>query len=238
MDNNNLEKFSQIINVNFNNLEVLKEALTHRSYVNEHKGEDIKHNERLEFLGDAVLELSVTKFLYTKYPEFMEGDLTSFRAALVKTESLSEEANRLGFGEYLLMSKGEESTGGRERQYILANSVEAVIGAIYIDQGFEIADNFILENICYKAEDIIKNRKDIDAKSRLQEITQEEYKVTPQYQLISSSGPDHNKVFEMGVYLNEKLLASGNGKSKQEAEQSAAQKAINDWKELKSSILN
>ena len=136
MENNEkILKLSQIIEVKFNNWSLLTEALTHRSYVNEHKDEVLVHNERLEFLGDAVLELSITKFLFNNYADFMEGDLTSFRAALVKTESLAEEAVRLGFGEFLLMSKGEETTGGRERQYILANSVEAIIGAIYQDQG-------------------------------------------------------------------------------------------------------
>jgi len=237
MENNEkILKLSQIIEVKFNNWSLLTEALTHRSYVNEHKDEVLVHNERLEFLGDAVLELSITKFLFNNYADFMEGDLTSFRAALVKTESLAEEAVRLGFGEFLLMSKGEETTGGRERQYILANSVEAIIGAIYQDQGFEIADAFILKNIAYKAEKIIQSRSDIDSKSKLQEITQEDFKVTPNYQLLSAKGPDHNKIFEMGAYLNEKLMATGTGKSKQEAEQSAAKKVIENWDSIKQKL--
>lgn len=237
MDNlSKLEQLSQIIGVKFNNWNLLTEALTHRSYVNEHKEESLSHNERLEFLGDAVLELSITKFLFNTYSDFMEGDLTSFRAALVKTESLAEEALRLNFGDFLLMSKGEESTGGRERQYILANSVEAIIGAIYQDQGFDVADEFILKNIAYKADKIIQNRSDIDSKSKLQEITQEGFKITPNYQLISAKGPDHNKIFEMGAYLVDKLMASGTGKSKQEAEQNAAKKVIENWDSIKTKL--
>jgi len=237
MDNlSKLEQLSQIIGVKFNNWNLLTEALTHRSYVNEHKEESLSHNERLEFLGDAVLELSITKFLFNTYSDFMEGDLTSFRAALVKTESLAEEALRLNFGDFLFMSKGEESTGGRERQYILANSVEAIIGAIYQDQGFDVADEFILKNIAYKADKIIQNRSDIDSKSKLQEITQEGFKITPNYQLISAKGPDHNKIFEMGAYLGDKLMASGTGKSKQEAEQNAAKKVIENWDSIKTKL--
>jgi len=232
----NLKLLSKALQVEFKNQDLLIEAITHRSYVNEHKTENLNHNERLEFLGDAVLELSVTRFLFNNYKEFMEGDLTSFRAALVKTESLAEEAVRLKLGDFVLMSKGEESTGGRTRQYILANTVEAIIGGIYQDQGFEVADKFIIENISYKAENIIKSRSDIDAKSKLQEITQEQYKVTPIYQLIDAKGPDHNKIFEMGVYLNDVLLAQGSGKSKQEAEQSAARLTLQNWDETKKVI--
>lgn len=214
--------------------EIFTEALTHRSYINEVKDLSITHNERLEFLGDAVLELAVTKYLYDNYPDQNEGTLTSFRAALVKTESLALEAKKLQLGDYILMSKGEEATGGRLRPYILANTMEAVIGAIYLTLGFEEAEKFILEKICYKIEAIVAERSDLDAKSRLQELAQEKVKVTPAYKLITASGPDHNKVFQMGVYIGETLFGTGEGKSKQEAEQAAAVQAMNSWDELES----
>jgi len=221
-----LKVIEKLIGFSFINKELLIEALTHKSYLNENRSISSKNNERLEFLGDAVLELSVTRYLFVIYPEFMEGDLTSFRAALVKTESLAEEAFRLRLGDFIFMSKGEESTGGRTRQYILANTVEAIIGAIYLDQGYELADKFILEHICYKAEKIISERSDIDSKSKLQEIVQEKLRITPTYELISAIGPDHNKIFEMGVYTGDNLITTGKGKSKQEAEQDAAKKAL------------
>ncbi|MBE2281410.1 MAG: ribonuclease III [Ignavibacteriaceae bacterium] len=213
---------------------VFTEALTHRSYINEIKDTNLSHNERLEFLGDAVLELAVTKFLFKTYPDQNEGTLTSFRAALVKTESLALEAKKLDLGLYILMSKGEEATGGRQRPYILANTMEAIIGAIYLTNGFEAAESFILDKICYKIDAIVSERSDLDAKSRLQELAQERVKITPVYKLLSASGPDHNKVFTMGIYIGDNLFGSGEGKSKQEAEQVAAQEAINSWEDLQS----
>jgi ribonuclease III len=210
------------------------EALTHRSYINETKNIELKHNERLEFLGDAVLELAVTKYLFNTYPEKNEGILTSFRAALVKTESLALEAKKMNLGEYIQMSKGEEATGGRTRPYILANTMEAIIGAIYLSVGFEAAESFIVEKICYKTKSIVDERLDLDAKSKLQELAQDKVKVTPAYKLISASGPDHNKIFVMGVYIEDNLFGSGEGKSKQEAEQVAALQAITDWEDLES----
>lgn len=227
-----IEFIEKVLNLKTTEVETFVEALTHRSYINEVKDPNLKHNERLEFLGDAVLELSVTKYLFNNYPEYNEGTLTSFRAALVKTESLALEAKKLDLGEYILMSKGEEATGGRQRPYILANTMEATIGAIYLTLGFEEADKFIVEKICYKIESIIAERSDLDPKSKLQELSQERVKVTPTYKLISSIGPDHNKIFEMGVYINEFLFGKGEGKSKQEAEQAAALEAINNWKDL------
>lgn len=208
------------------------EALTHRSYLNETKNYSQSHNERLEFLGDAVLELVVTRYLFHNYPEFNEGTLTSFRAALVKTESLALEAKKLEIGELILMSKGEEATGGRSRPYILANTMEAIIGAIYLSFGFEEVEKFIVENICYKTSKIVSERSDLDAKSKLQELSQERVKITPAYKLIEANGPDHNKNFVMGVYIGELLFGTGSGKSKQEAEQGAALEAIKDWEEL------
>ncbi len=220
------------LKLNTTDLETFKEALTHRSYINEVKDSSLKHNERLEFLGDAVLELAVTKYLFKNYPDQNEGTLTSFRAALVKTESLALEAKKLDLGEYILMSKGEEATGGRQRPYILANTMESIIGAIYLTLGFEEAEKFILEKICYKIETIVAERSDLDAKSRLQELAQDRVKITPVYKLISASGPDHNKIFQMGIYIGENLFGAGEGKSKQEAEQVAALEAIKNWEDL------
>ena len=211
---------------------LLLEALTHRSYLNEMKDPEIKHNERIEFIGDAVLELVVTEFLFKKYPNLPEGVLTSYRAALVKTESLAEEARRLGLGEYILMSRGEEHTGGRDRTYILANTMEAIIGAIYLSTGYEDSKDFIEKNISYKIDKIAENRSDIDSKSKLQEISQELTKITPNYELINASGPDHDKIFEIKVFIGDFEFGVGTGKSKQEAQQDAARVALEDWNNL------
>ncbi len=207
----------------------LKIALTHRSFHNEAK-EQVEHNERYEFLGDAVLELVATEYLFSQYPTLSEGVLTSYRSALVKTESLAEEAKRLQLGTYILMSKGEDMSGGRTRLYILANTVESIIGAIYLSLGYDAAKAFISENILYKLEDIINNNKDIDSKTKLQELSQEQMRITPTYDLVRAYGPDHDKVFKMSVSIGEKVLATGSGKSKQEAEQNAAKTALNAWK--------
>lgn len=221
------------INLKINN-ELLDEALTHRSFLNELKDNVRKNNERLEFIGDAVLELVVTDFLFNKYPEKQEGVLTSYRSALVKTESLAEEARRLEIGKYLKMSKGEEMTGGRDRTYLLANTIEAIIGAIYLSSGFEEAKKFILLNICYKIEKIEANEEYIDAKSKLQELSQEQRKITPIYELETSTGPDHDKIFEVAVRIGENIFGRGSGKSKQEAQQNAAKVALDNWDELTS----
>ena len=227
-----IDKLLKKIKLNFNNTVLLEEALTHRSFINENNGTK-NHNERLEFLGDAVLELVVTELLFNNYPDKPEGDLTSFRAALVRTESLAYEAKKINLGESIFMSYGEEATGGRKRQYILANTMEALIGAIYLDQGYKCTEDFIKKHIYYKIEDIIKNRLDIDSKSKLQEISQEELRITPTYILINEEGPDHNKIFTMGVKINETVLARGAGDSKQKAEQNAATKALENWENLK-----
>ena len=205
---------------------LLAEALTHRSYLNEHRGYAGAHNERLEFLGDAVLELASTDFLFKKFPAKPEGELTSYRAALVNTVSLSESAQTLGVGEFLLLSKGEAKDTGRARDVILADAFEAIIGALYLDAGYSAAEAFILKNICAKIDEVIAKRAYQDAKSHFQEAAQEKRGITPRYETLSEVGPDHAKVFTVGVFIGEKEIAKGEGKSKQEAEQAAAQAGL------------
>ncbi|MCD5381404.1 MAG: ribonuclease III [Candidatus Pacebacteria bacterium] len=222
----NLEKLQKLLNVEFTDTKVLLSAVTHRSYLNEHREADWDHNERLEFLGDAVLELVTTDYLYKKYADKPEGELTAVRAALVNTVSLSAASEELGINDYLLMSKGEAKDVGRARQYILANVFEACIGAIYMDQGYEVAREFIASRLFGKTEEIVKDRLWQDAKSRFQEMAQEHVSVTPTYETISQEGPDHHRVFTVGVFLKNELVAKGNGRSKQEAEQKAAEKGV------------
>lgn len=214
------------INTEFTDKELLKQAFTHRSFINENKNTTQEHNERLEFLGDAVLELITTSFLFKKYPKRNEGELTSFRAALVNTNSLSEVALKLGFNDFLLLSRGESRDTGRARQYILADTFEAVIGAIYLDQGYDAADTFITENLLSLTEEIVKTGSWIDAKSHFQEKSQEMLSITPLYETILEEGPDHNKYFTVAVKIKDETVATGKGKSKQEAEQEAAQNAL------------
>ncbi|MDQ6985155.1 MAG: ribonuclease III [Candidatus Dojkabacteria bacterium] len=231
-----IKKFQDVLNFQFNNFDLLIEALTHRSYINENKEEDTSNNERLEFIGDAVLELVTTEYLFHKYPNKPEGDLTSFRSALVRTESLAEESTKLGVGEFIRMSKGEESTGGRERSYILANTFEAITGAIYLDQGYDKAREYLMSTVLKKTEEIVENRLDIDPKSKLQEMSQEIIKETPSYKLKSSTGPDHSKTFTMCLVINDIELTTGKGKSKQEAEQNAAKAALDSWQEIEEKL--
>lgn len=214
------------LGLSFNNLGLLTEALTHRSYLNENRTTSGKHNERLEFLGDAVLELCVTHFLFLRFPHKPEGDLTAFRAALVNTYSLAETAEGLGVNDMLLLSKGEKKDVGRARQIILANAFEAILGAIYLDQGYEAVEAFVAKNLYPKIETVIQNRTWQDAKSQFQEVAQEKKSVTPTYKTIKESGPDHDKQFTVGVFLADKEIARGDGKSKQEAEQAAAHAAL------------
>ena len=221
-----LGKLQKILRVDFTDTTVLLSAITHRSYLNEHREATWDHNERLEFLGDAVLELVVTDFLFAKYPEKPEGELTAVRAALVNTVSLSAASEQLGVNDYLLMSKGEAKDVGRARQYILANAFEACIGAIYIDQGYDAAKGFIAERLFPKTEEIVRKRLWQDAKSRFQELSQEHASVTPTYETVGQSGPDHDRVFTVGVFLRREKIAEGIGRSKQEAEQQAAERAI------------
>jgi len=218
------------IKISIKDESLFEKAFTHRSYLNENK--DLRSNERLEFLGDAVLELVVSEYLFETYTNYQEGDLTSFRAAVVRTESLAEEATRLGLGKFLFMSKGEEASGGRERPYILANTFEALLGAIYLDSGMSKVKEFIIKNVCYKLDEVIKNRLDIDPKSKLQELSQEELKETPIYELVEAWGPDHDKKFIMAAMINEIKIAEAEGESKQKAEQNAAQIALDSWNEI------
>ena len=219
-------KFEKKLNITFKDKDLLMQAFLHRSYLNENKGLKMDHNERLEFLGDAVLELVVTEFLFAKYPKKPEGDLTSYRAALVNTVTLSGVAGDLGMNDFLLLSKGESKDTGRARQYILANTFESFVGALYLDGGYENAKDFIAKNLFPLTDEIVEKGLWQDAKSRFQEIAQEKMSITPQYKTVQEVGPDHAKNFIVGVYLNEKKVGEGEGKSKQEAEQAAAQSAL------------
>jgi len=212
--------------VEFKDKGLLKRAFTHRSYLNENPSECVKHNERLEFLGDAVLELASTEFLFSKFPEKAEGEMTSLRAAMVNTKMISEVAGELGFGGYLLLSKGEEKEDGRARQSILADTFEAVVGAIFIDQGYDTAQRFLVDNLFPKLKKIIDEKLWIDAKSLFQEKAQEVVNTTPTYKTIKEWGPDHEKTFTIGVFIGPDKIAEGEGASKQEAEQSAARAGL------------
>lgn len=222
----NFSELEQRLGTSFANPDLLVEALTHRSYLNEHREYDGSHNERLEFLGDAVLELAATDFLFKRFPAKPEGELTSYRAALVNTVSLAETAQMLGVGEFLLLSKGESRDTGRARDVILADAFEAIIGAIYLDAGYATAEVFIQKNLCSKIDDVIAKRSYQDAKSRFQEVAQEKRGITPNYETLSEVGPDHAKVFTVGVFIGGKEIAKGEGQSKQEAEQKAAEAGL------------
>ena len=217
--------FADHIGVSFSNLNLLVEALTHRSYVNEHP-EAPAHNERLEFLGDAVLELAVTDFLFKKFPAKPEGELTAYRAALVNTVSLAAAGREVGINEHLLLSKGEARDTGRARDIILANAFEAIVGAIFLDSGYEAAEKFIAGNLYTKIDAVIAEGSYQDAKSRFQERAQQNKGVTPHYESLAAVGPDHDKLFTVAVYMGDKEVARGEGKSKQDAEQAAAQNAL------------
>ncbi len=228
----NFEKFEETAGVIFKDKSLLKQAFTHRSYINENRGTPLEHNERLEFLGDAVLELVVTDYLYGRFKDSNEGELTSLRSALVNADTCSKVAQMLGANDFLLLSRGESKDTGRARQYILANTLEAIIGAVYLDQGYEVAKQFILTHSTPLLEDILKEGSLIDAKSLFQEKAQEFLNATPAYKTISESGPDHDKHFTVGVYISSELYGKGEGKSKQDAEQEAARSALDTkgWK--------
>ncbi|NCN52475.1 ribonuclease III [Candidatus Parcubacteria bacterium] len=219
-------KLESILGISFTEKNHLLTAVTHRSYLNEHREATQEHNERYEFLGDAVLELVITDFLFAKYPEKPEGELTAIRAALVNTNSLADASSRLGINEFLLLSKGEAKDMGRARQYILANTFESIIGALYLDQGYEKAGEFIASQLFDLTDEIVKKRLWQDAKSRFQELSQEHVGITPNYQTLGQEGPDHDRTFTIGVFLGEKKIAEGSGRAKQEAEQDAAEKAL------------
>jgi len=224
----NFDSLAEHIGVSFNDIALLRTACTHRSFLNENRGSGLEHNERLEFLGDAVLELVVTSFLFRKYPQKAEGDLTAYRSAIVNTVSLTRVAEHIGLNEFMLLSKGEAKDTGRARSIILANAVEAIIGAIYLDSGYDAAANFISEKILtlIDIENIIQKKLWLDAKSRFQERAQEKAGVTPSYRTVKEVGPDHDKKFTLGVFLGDVQVAIGSGPSKQEAEQIAAEKAL------------
>lgn len=220
-----LEKFEKKIKVKFKNKDLLRQSLVHRSYLNEHKDFELDHNERLEFLGDAVLELVTTEFLYNKFSN-PEGELTNFRAALVNRKMLARISEELGLEEYLLMSKGESKDTGRARQYIIANALEAVIGAIYLDQGYKKSAKFISENFLIKMDNVLNDKLYQDPKSKFQEVAQEIVSVTPVYKVIKEWGPDHDKHFLIGVFLGEEKIAEGEGISKQAAQRNAAENGL------------
>lgn len=222
----NFPHFEAKIGVTFKDKRLLETAFTHRSYLNENRSSGREHNERLEFLGDAVLELAVTEFLFAKYPQKPEGDLTAYRAALVNTQSVANCAAVLNMNDYLLLSRGEAKDTGRARQIILANAFEAVIGAVYLDQGYEVARDFIAAQLFDKVDEVVAKRLWQDAKSRFQELVQERESITPTYQLASQSGPDHDKIFIVGAFIGRERIALGEGRSKQEAEQQAAENAL------------
>lgn len=222
------ESLAKKIGVKFNNLKLLQQALTHRSYLNEHRDYKLDHNERLEFLGDAVLELVVTEYLFENYKN-PEGELTNWRAALVNGEKLASISKKLGVEDFLMMSRGEAKDKGRARQYLLANAFEAIVGSIYIDQkekGYQVCKKFILKNVISELPEILDKKLYMDPKSRFQEVAQDKVGITPSYKVISESGPDHNKEFVVGVYLGDEFVAEGNGSSKQEAQKNAAIKGL------------
>lgn len=220
-----IEELAKKLNIKFNDISLLERALTHRSYLNENRDID-KNNERLEFLGDAVLELIVSKYLYENYPDRPEGDLTSFRSAIVRTESLADASRELEYGKYLRLAKGEEETGGRDKDYILANTFEAVLGAIFIDQGLEKCRDLVNRVLISKIDNIVENRLDIDSKTKIQEIAQAKFKSTPVYEVVEEKGPDHDKEFTVIVKIGNKVVGKGKGGSKQKAEEDAATEGL------------
>ena len=229
MDTSPYISFAQtVLGVKFDDIKLLVTAFTHRSYLNEHRKSVREHNERLEFLGDAVLELVSTEFLYSNYKD-PEGILTNWRSSLVRTESIGAAAGRLGFENLLRLSRGEKRGTERARVQILANSYEAVIGALYLDQGYEAARKFIESSLLVTFEEILSTGSWMDPKSHLQELAQSQENATPQYRVIEEDGPDHDKVFKVGVYVADKLKGTGEGPSKQTAQVAAAQAALTHY---------
>ncbi len=220
-----ISRLEDALGVVFKNKNLLRQALIHRSWLNENPESKLENNERLEFLGDAVLELIVTEHLYNNYPN-PEGELTNWRAALVNYQNLAQVAGNLGVNEFLMLSRGESKDTGRARQVILANTMESLIGAVYLDQGYKTAQKFVKENVLSGLNYIIENNLYKDAKSSFQEKSQEKHGITPIYKVIEETGPDHDKIFTVGVYLEDKLAGQGHGPSKQEAEQKAAEDAL------------
>ena len=223
----NFSAFQKKIGITFKNNNLLRQAMVHRSYLNENPNFELGHNERLEYLGDAVLELIVTDYLYTTFPEATEGDMTNWRASLVNSKMLSDIAKPLDIDSLLYLSRGEsKDSEGKARQYILTNALEATIGAIYLDRGYTYAEKFIKKYIIPHLTTIIEKRLDVDPKSRFQELAQEKIKITPHYEVLEENGPDHAKKFAIGVFLGKERIATGEGTSKQEAQVDAAQNAL------------
>lgn len=218
--------FEERVGIKFKNKVLLKQAFVHRSYINENPKQSVSHNERLEFLGDAVLELVTTDALYRKYPESPEGELTAYRSALVNAVTIAEVATEVGMNDFLLLSKGEAKDIGRARQYILANTYEAYVGALYIDRGYELACQFITSSLLPRIDEIVDKKLWRDPKSLVQEKAQEHVGTTPLYRIIEEVGPDHDKRFTTGIYFGNEQITTGKGKSKQEAEQKAAEEAL------------
>lgn len=223
---NKLSRLEKILGVKFKDENILTQSLTHRSYINENPDFHLSHNERLEFLGDAVLELIVTDYLFLKYPEKAEGELTSWRAALVNAKMLSILGKEIGLQDFLLLSKGEAKETGKSRDYIVANAFEALIGAMYLDAGYKKTETFISKFLLPKLPSIIEGELFRDAKSTLQEVAQEKKSITPSYKVLKEWGPDHAKQFIVGVFLGERKIGEGEGSSKQEAEVQAAQDGL------------
>ncbi|MCR4277893.1 MAG: ribonuclease III [Candidatus Berkelbacteria bacterium] len=223
-----IDRFEKQTGLHFKDKKLLEMVFTHRSYLNEAGTTDLEHNERLEFLGDAVLELVVTDYLYKNFTN-PEGELTNWRSSIVRGEILARVAGELELGEFLFLSRGEDKSGGRTRTLILANTFEALIGAIYLDAGYKDAEKFISQHLIALLPEIIEKKLYIDPKSRLQELSQEKMGATPEYRVMGEEGPDHTKIFTVGVYVNRKLLAQGTGSSKQKAETAAASEAIKNF---------
>ncbi len=221
----NLEPLEKLLHLRFNQPHLIHNAFVHRSYLNE-SNQFSQSNERLEYLGDAVLELATSVYLFKQFPQYQEGMLTNLRAALVKTTTLAELARELNLSQYLLMSKGEEENGGKDNDSILADTTEALLGSIYLDQGFEAVQRILQQYLFPKTKKILQNLAYKDSKSLLQEVAQAKFKQTPLYQLISETGPDHQKTFVMQVIIGNQKYATGKGKSKQEAQEQAAKKTL------------
>lgn len=222
----NATELEKKLSLSFNDQDILIQALTHRSYLNENPGFRTGHNERLEFLGDAVLELVVTEELFHRFPEKPEGELTSFRAALVNSKMLADIATEINLNDHILLSRGEAKDTGRARQYILANAMEALIGAIYLDQGYDAADRFIKQTIIKRLEEVLSQKLYKDPKSLFQEEAQERVSITPSYEVLDEWGPDHDRRFVVGVFLGKTLVAKGEGPSKQTAQEEAARNGL------------
>lgn len=220
------KKISAALSITIGNTALFQEAVTHRSYLNEHKSHPVPHNERLEFLGDAVLELAVTERLYADFPDRPEGELTALRAALVNSDMLSKIGRDLEIEQFLLMSRGEAKDTGRARAFLIANAVEAVIGALYLDQGYKAAKAFIEACVLTRIQEVLDSKLYTDPKSRFQELSQEKLGITPQYRVLRESGPDHDRRFIAGVFIGDELIAEGEGLSKQDAQRNAAKEGL------------